>query len=49
MKTIHGRMDFMQYDFHYCKKCESVEYTDENKCKKCNINYVFLSDYLKEL
>ncbi len=49
MITKYGKMDFIQYAFHYCRKCKSVKYTDENKCKKCNTDYVFLSDYLKEL
>ena len=48
MITKYGKMDFIQYAFHYCKKCDSIALTDENKCKKCNHNHVLLNDYLNE-
>tara|TARA_Y100000310_G_scaffold332940_1_gene409505 strand:+ start:849 stop:1349 length:501 start_codon:yes stop_codon:yes gene_type:complete len=47
MKTNIGGTTIIQYAFHYCKKCKSTEYTDGNKCKKCNNDYVLLEDYLK--
>lgn len=47
IKNIGG-MTIVEYAFHYCEKCESVEYTDENKCKKCNNNYILFNDYLKQ-
>ena len=48
MKKNIGGVIFVQYALHYCKNCKSVEYTDENKCEKCNNDYVLLNDYLKE-
>ena len=48
MRNEYGNTTFIQYAFHYCKSCKSVEYTDEDKCKKCNNNYILLNDYLKQ-
>ena len=44
-----GGVTIIQYDFYFCKKCDSIEYTDENKCKKCNNNYILFKKHLDNL
>ena len=48
MKQNINGVTIVQYDFHYCKKCKITKYTEENKCYKCNNDYISYFDYLDE-